>query len=152
MTNTLNERSPWVRTWREISGNYLALASFAVLCITAAIALLAPWIAPHSPESIQLVEGRLLPPFFMDGGMLTHLLGTDATGRDVLSRLMWGGRVSLVVANQRYFARVSFHSFSAHHRWLFRPGHPQLDDCGGTVQCAGLCAHRSQCRPVRAQP
>lgn len=54
-------------------------------------AILAPWLAPHDP-SVLNVDAILLPPLSPD-----HLLGTDALGRDVLSRLLWGGRISLWV-------------------------------------------------------
>jgi dipeptide transport system permease protein len=94
---TANERSPWVRTWREITGNKLALVAFSVIVSVGLVALLAPLLAPHNPDAMSLVEGRLLPPFFVDGGTWTHPLGTDATGRDVLSRLMFGARLSLLI-------------------------------------------------------
>lgn len=54
-------------------------------------AILAPWLAPHDPSLLD-VDSILLPPLSPD-----HLLGTDALGRDVLSRLLWGGRISLWV-------------------------------------------------------
>lgn len=60
------------------------------------IALLAPWIAPHDPMAGVLME-RLLPPAWTDGGAASHLLGTDVLGRDILSRLLYGARVSLTV-------------------------------------------------------
>ena len=97
MLHAVNARSPWVRTWTEIRGNKLAFLSFGIVVATALIAVFAPWLAPHSPEAMQLVEGRLLPPFFMEGGNTSHVLGTDATGRDVLSRLIYGSRVSLFI-------------------------------------------------------
>lgn len=97
MASSLNARSPWVRTWNEIRGNTLALLSFCIVVAAALVALFAPWLAPHSPEAMQLVDGRLLPPFFMEGGTTAHLLGTDATGRDVFSRLIYGARVSLFI-------------------------------------------------------
>jgi peptide/nickel transport system permease protein len=61
------------------------------------VALLAPWVAPHSPTATEL-GARLRPPFWLDGGSLARPLGTDLTGRDVLSRLLWGARVSLPIA------------------------------------------------------
>ena len=59
--------------------------------------LLAPWVMPHSPTTGNLL-GRLQPPLWVDRGGATHLLGTDLLGRDVLSRLAWGARVSLPIA------------------------------------------------------
>jgi peptide/nickel transport system permease protein len=60
-------------------------------------AIFAPQIAPYDPVKIAVIN-RLKPPFFMDGGSTAHLLGTDTLGRDVLSRLIFGARVSLLVA------------------------------------------------------
>ncbi|MGD9531240.1 ABC transporter permease [Pseudonocardia sp.] len=63
-----------------------------VLCAVAA-----PLIAPHDPYETDL-RNVLAPPFYLDGGTTTHLLGTDKVGRDLLSRVVYGGRVSLVFA------------------------------------------------------
>ncbi|HSE92541.1 MAG TPA: ABC transporter permease [Methylomirabilota bacterium] len=60
-------------------------------------ALLAPWVAPHSPTSGQLAA-RLKPPAWVDGAAAGRLLGTDLLGRDLLSRLVWGARISLLIA------------------------------------------------------
>jgi peptide/nickel transport system permease protein len=60
-------------------------------------AALAPWIAPHSPTSGNLAL-RLRPPAWQEAGSAERLLGTDLLGRDVLSRLVWGARVSLLIA------------------------------------------------------
>ena len=64
----------------------------AILCLViVAGAVLAPWIAPHDPIEQSILE-RLQAP----GG--DFLLGSDVFGRDVLSRILWGARISLVVA------------------------------------------------------
>src|SRR5262249_39468410 len=55
--------------------------------------ILAPWISPYSPTVADRGAGRLAPPFTAG-----HFLGTDGQSRDVLSRLIWGGRVSLPIA------------------------------------------------------
>jgi len=70
-----------------------------ILVITAmvAMALLAPLIAPHDPIN-QTLKDKLLPPMWLDGGVSTYVLGTDAYGRDIMSRLIYGARVSLIVA------------------------------------------------------
>jgi peptide/nickel transport system permease protein len=60
------------------------------------LALLAPWISPHDPLA-QVLTDRLKPPAWLPGGSPTYLLGTDATGRDLLSRIIWGGRTSLEI-------------------------------------------------------
>jgi len=54
-------------------------------------------LAPYDPVKISLTD-RLMPPFFIDGGSTAHLLGTDKMGRDVLSRLIFGARISLSVS------------------------------------------------------
>jgi peptide/nickel transport system permease protein len=59
-------------------------------------ALFANFLAPHDPEVGRLVM-RFKPPFWQTGGSIAHLLGTDHLGRDVLSRLIFGARVSMVV-------------------------------------------------------
>jgi peptide/nickel transport system permease protein len=68
----------------------LLVAGGALLAIMALIALLAPWITPHSPIEMSVLK-RLKPP------SSSNLFGTDAMGRDVFSRVLWGGRVSLGV-------------------------------------------------------
>lgn len=59
-------------------------------------AVFTPWLAPHDPYQ-QDVTKRLLPPAWMEGGESEYLLGTDGLGRDLLSRIMYGTRVSLLV-------------------------------------------------------
>jgi len=60
-------------------------------------AIFANFLTPYSPYEQSLPE-RLKPPFWIEGGSTRHLLGTDLLGRDVLSRLIYGSRISLVVA------------------------------------------------------
>lgn len=74
----------------------VVLAALALATVVLA-AVLAPWIAPHPPERQQIVM-RLRPPALFEGGSWDHPLGTDALGRDLLSRLIYGARVSLMVA------------------------------------------------------
>ena len=73
-----------------------ALVATAITLAIVASAVLAPWIAPHDPLSVN-IRHRLAPPAWMDGGTPQHLLGTDPVGRDLLSRVLYGGRVSLLV-------------------------------------------------------
>jgi len=68
-----------------------------VLIAAFTFAIFAPWIAPFQPRLGNLSE-RLVPPFWMEGGNSLHLLGTDYLGRDILSRVIYGARVSLTVA------------------------------------------------------
>lgn len=74
----------------------LPVFALTVLAVFVLVALFAPWIAPHNPEVGRLVM-RYKPPVWIDGGSTQFLLGTDHQGRDVLSRLIYGARVSLAV-------------------------------------------------------
>ncbi len=67
------------------------------LLFALALALLAPWIAPHDPLAQDLLYGRL-PPFWSEGAEPGLWLGTDSLGRDLLSRLIYGGRIAFMVA------------------------------------------------------
>jgi ABC-type dipeptide/oligopeptide/nickel transport system permease subunit len=80
------------RLWRLKWG----LASAAVLLAIVASAILAPALAPHDPLQVD-IRNRLAPPAWMARGDWAHPLGTDQVGRDLLSRIVYGGRVSLVV-------------------------------------------------------
>ncbi len=68
---------------------------FLVLLILAAV--FSPWMAPHEPMRQDLMV-RLRPPAWLDGGSMAHPLGTDNLGRDMLSQLIYGSRVSLLIA------------------------------------------------------
>ncbi len=59
-------------------------------------AILAPWITPHDPFAQDLIK-RLQPPFWMEGGDMVHPFGTDQLGRDYLSRLIYGARISMLI-------------------------------------------------------
>jgi peptide/nickel transport system permease protein len=75
----------------------MGAAAVAFLCVFGA--LFAPWIAPHNPfdlASLELADART-PPAWNEGGTTKYLLGTDDQGRDVLSAIMYGARVSLLV-------------------------------------------------------
>jgi peptide/nickel transport system permease protein len=71
--------------------SFLARAGFAIACLLVIVALLAPWISPSDPAS-QHLAARLETP------SLSHWMGTDELGRDILSRVMFGARISLFVA------------------------------------------------------
>lgn len=79
------------------SGRHLGLVVGSVVFLAIALmALLAPWIAPYDPYA-QSLGNRLVPPIWMDGGTWAHVLGTDHLGRDYLSRIMYGARISLLI-------------------------------------------------------
>ena len=69
----------------------------AIMSVIVVMALFAPLLAPYSPID-QTLRDKLLPPAWMMGGSDKYFLGTDAFGRDILSRLIYGARISLLVA------------------------------------------------------
>lgn len=71
------------------------LFSFAVLTILVLVGVFAPWLSPHDPNAVSLMQSHMEPVFM--GGTWNHVLGTDDLGRDVLSRLISGARISLLV-------------------------------------------------------
>jgi peptide/nickel transport system permease protein len=73
---------------------HVPVVPLVILVVLVLSALLAPIISPYSPLKIDLTHA-LLPPFYQAGGSLAHVLGTDKVGRDVLTRLIYGGQVSL---------------------------------------------------------
>lgn len=80
------------RLWRLKWG----LAAAAVMLLIVVIALAAPWLAPYDPVEVD-IRHRLGPPAWMEGGKSEHWLGTDQIGRDLLSRMIYGARVSLLI-------------------------------------------------------
>ncbi|NMJ40706.1 ABC transporter permease [Roseomonas sp. JC162] len=87
--------APRVPGWRKALGkarsNPTTLVGAVICLVILAAAILAPWIAPHDPAEQDIIS-RLAPP----GG--DYPLGTDQFGRDILSRLLWGARISLTVS------------------------------------------------------
>ena len=80
----------------RIFGHTTILIGAGVVMFMLAVAVLAPWLAPDDPFAQDLSQ-RLLPPVWHERGSWTHVLGTDQLGRDYLSRLIYGSRISLVV-------------------------------------------------------
>ncbi|SDG71780.1 dipeptide/oligopeptide/nickel ABC transporter permease/ATP-binding protein [Pelagibacterium luteolum] len=96
MTQALATTSTSVSTarlssWSLLLNNRLATAGLIILTVIGAIALLAPWLPIPNPNTT--LPANRLQPILSDG----HLLGTDHLGRDILSRLIWGSRVSIAV-------------------------------------------------------
>ncbi|MDB6177346.1 ABC transporter permease subunit [Paracoccus sp. Z330] len=79
--------------FRQNRGAVVGLFVFILLVLTA---IFAPVLAPHSPAT-QYRDALLLPPFWQEGGRAEFLLGTDAVGRDMLSRLIYGAQYSLFI-------------------------------------------------------
>jgi peptide/nickel transport system permease protein len=74
----------------------LPMIPIIILAVIAFMAIFADVLAPHNPE-VGALTARFKPPFWQTGGTMDHILGTDQLGRDVLSRLIFGARVSMVV-------------------------------------------------------
>ena len=88
-----NADMPPVAVWR-LKG--FPLIPVLILLFIAFVAVFADVLAPHDPQVGSLAR-RFRPPFWQEGGSMAYLLGTDHVGRDVLSRLIFGARVSMVV-------------------------------------------------------
>ncbi|MCJ8149500.1 MULTISPECIES: ABC transporter permease subunit [Shinella] len=82
--------------WYYFSRNKGAVIGLFVFLFILFMAIFAPLVAPHSP-SIQNRDLLLMPPVFQQGGSWGHVLGTDAVGRDILSRIIYGARFSLFI-------------------------------------------------------
>lgn len=89
-------QSRFVR-WRIPSfRRFTMLLGAAIVSIALLVALFAPYLTPHDPFA-QDLNLRMIPPVWMDGSQPTHLLGTDQIGRDYLSRLIYGTRISMLI-------------------------------------------------------
>ena len=84
--------------WFYFRQNRGAVIGLWVSIALVLVALAAPLLAPHSP-SMQYRDAFLVPPFWQEGGSTRFLLGTDAIGRDILSRLIYGSRYSLFIGS-----------------------------------------------------
>lgn len=88
--------TPLQEFWHYFKRNKGAVIGLVYVTIMILIAVFANVLSPYNPAD-QFRDALLAPPAWQDGGSLTHLLGTDDVGRDVLSRLMYGARLSLLV-------------------------------------------------------
>jgi len=82
--------------WDYFSNNKGAVAGLLIVLLVLLMAALAPWIAPYAPNETD-PSVFLTPPAWATGGSSAHWLGTDAIGRDILSRLIHGARLSLAI-------------------------------------------------------
>ena len=93
---------PWyavswvVEGWSRLK-RYPLIPLAILLFVMVGPAIFAPWVAPHDPAAGSL-SNRLKPPFWQEGGSMENILGTDKLGRDQLSRIIYGARVSLSVS------------------------------------------------------
>ena len=83
------QAGPWRRAWRRLLRRRGALVGLAVVVLFIALALFAPWVAPQDPIATSWGAIRKAPS-------AAHWFGTDEIGRDVLSRVIWGTRASLL--------------------------------------------------------
>jgi len=83
--------------WRPLQSPGLPLLATATCAVLVAAAVLGPWISPYAKDSVDLANA-IAPPAWQPDGTAAHLLGTDQLGRDVLSRLIAGARISLAAA------------------------------------------------------
>ncbi|MEM0934318.1 MAG: ABC transporter permease [Pseudomonadota bacterium] len=84
------------RAWESLVASRWALLGMLILFVVTFVAIFGPWLAPFDPNR-QNIMMRLLEPGAKGAGDLTYWLGSDQLGRDVLSRLLYGARVSLLV-------------------------------------------------------
>ena len=89
--STVRVRGYWASVWQRLRYDYVTLFCLAIILLIVASAVFAPWLAPMDPYKSSMAH-RLRPV-----GYRNYLLGTDEQGRDMLSRLLYGGRVSLTM-------------------------------------------------------
>jgi oligopeptide transport system permease protein len=83
--------SLWADSWKQLKKNHAAIAGLVILVLLILASLAAPWLTTYSYEEMDLALGASRPS-------AEHWLGTDTSGRDLLTRLLYGGRVSFLVA------------------------------------------------------
>ena len=95
----INKDSQLMRFWSEFKDNNVAVVALALVLILAILAIFAPFISPQNPydlANLSLLDSRL-PPGFIGTGGYKHLLGTDPQGRDLLSAIIYGLRISIQI-------------------------------------------------------
>jgi peptide/nickel transport system permease protein/dipeptide transport system permease protein len=90
------DRHPFFDQIEKLFKNKTGLAGLIIITVFAAAAVFAPFLSPHNPIENALYD-QLKPPLWDEGGTTKNLLGTDDLGRDILSRLIYGARVSLTL-------------------------------------------------------
>ena len=84
------------RRWLPAFRHLATLLGAVIIGTAVLVAIFAPYLTPHDPFAQDLNQ-RLIPPVWMEGSQPTHLLGTDQIGRDYLSRLIYGTRISMLI-------------------------------------------------------
>ena len=112
-TQTVAAPGAWARfldgdVWHSFRSSPMAMIAAAVALVCVFCALFAGFIAPHNLFDLATLElsDSMLPPAWMQGGQAKYLLGTDEQGRDVLSALMFGARISLLIGGASVVASV----------------------------------------------
>jgi len=91
------DRHPFIEQMSQLWRNKTAVAGMLIVSFFVLTAIFAPWLSPHSPVETSLYD-QLKPPVWHENGTWKNILGTDDLGRDILSRLIYGARVSLIVS------------------------------------------------------
>jgi len=92
--------TPLRRLWQDFSDSRMACLGLVCTCVVLLLALLAPWISPQNPYDLQqlsVLDARLKPGSVSGDGHMTFWLGTDEQGRDMLSAILYGLRISMLV-------------------------------------------------------
>ena len=108
--------------WHSFRSSPVAVGAAVVAAVCIFCAMFAGWISPHNPFDLATLElsDSMLPPSWLQGGQAKYLLGTDEQGRDVLSALFYGARISLLIGGAsrasaaRSFRRRTIHWPSAY--------------------------------------
>ena len=105
--------SAWARfldgdVWHSFRSSPMAMLAAGVALVCVLCALFAGFIAPHNPFDLATLElsDSMLPPAWLEGGQAKYLLGTDEQGRDVLSALMYGARISILIGGASVIVSV----------------------------------------------
>lgn len=92
----MTEENKILEFYKQFKKNKSALIGLYIVAVLIICALFAPALAPYDPL-IQNLDNRLIPPVWAEGGSFAHILGTDDFGRDLLSRIIYGARISLMI-------------------------------------------------------
>jgi peptide/nickel transport system permease protein/dipeptide transport system permease protein len=91
------DRHPFIDQLSQLWRNKTAVAGLIIIMVFILCGILAPYLSPHDPLEVSLYD-QIKPPVWHESGTWNNILGTDDLGRDILSRLIYGARVSLAVA------------------------------------------------------
>ena len=91
------DRHPFIDQLSQLWRNKTAVAGLIIITVFIFCGILAPYLSPHDPLEVSLYD-QIKPPVWHETGTWNNILGTDDLGRDILSRLIYGARVSLAVA------------------------------------------------------